>query len=400
MTEVHDEWGDMGLAGTLGKLLFLVRLFGLCPGYEQEACSNFRLQFERVLSVPGDVAMLSSTLVSPDIFNLSAVPYNITWYRLTSSQPIINVSGRFLVRGETLWFLNVTLADDGEYVTIVRTPLQCYRQDTKLIVDQPNPEECGRPRRAGQSLTRGVTDKLSCPLKDYIHKLNSYGIPSSIRWYKGCELISDGTERFSYWDTYLKISGVESDDEGLYTCTLKFTLAGVNGSLSETIDAEVKGDYFLVPEVREPANDIIKAPVGSNFTKRCLVFVPCVGEPSVDVLWLVREDFIFEDPSERIYTTEQRVVERQDKGVLLERWLIIPELKDEDHYLNYTCRAYNARGNSFSYFTLLPTDSMSPWLVVALSCLLIVVSVFIYIVLKPKCKHKLDCILPRQNSTI
>ena len=48
--------------------------------------------------------------------------------------------------------------------------------------------------------------------------------------------------------------------------------------------------------------------LGSNFTKRCLVFVPCVGKPSTDIVWLVNESFILNtDPSDRVYTTKQKL---------------------------------------------------------------------------------------------
>lgn len=85
-----------------------------------ENCTNYSLQFERVFSVPGDMAMLRSTLVSPDVFNFLVVPYNITWYYSTTGQEVRPQTGRILVRGETLWFLNVSPDDDGEYVTILR----------------------------------------------------------------------------------------------------------------------------------------------------------------------------------------------------------------------------------------------------------------------------------------
>lgn len=65
-----------------------------------------------------------------------------------------------------------------------RTPSQCYRQATKLVVHQPVAGECGRPMKAFQMLTNGVTDTLSCPLKEYIKKLDSYNITSSIKWYR------------------------------------------------------------------------------------------------------------------------------------------------------------------------------------------------------------------------
>ncbi len=83
-------------------------------------CTNYRLQFERVFSVPGDVAMLNSTLVSPDVFNFTRDPYNITWYDSKTGREMSDQDGRILVRGATLWFLNVTRDDDGEYVTILR----------------------------------------------------------------------------------------------------------------------------------------------------------------------------------------------------------------------------------------------------------------------------------------
>lgn len=83
-------------------------------------CTDYELQFERVFSVPGDVAMLNSTLVTSSVFNYPADPYNITWYHSTTGQEMRSESGRILVRGETLWFLNVTLEDSGEYVSILR----------------------------------------------------------------------------------------------------------------------------------------------------------------------------------------------------------------------------------------------------------------------------------------
>lgn len=85
-----------------------------------ENCKNYELQFERVYSVPGDVAMLNSTLVSSDVFNFTSVPYNITWYNPKTSQEMSNQTGRIVIHGETLWLLNVTLDDAGEYVSVLR----------------------------------------------------------------------------------------------------------------------------------------------------------------------------------------------------------------------------------------------------------------------------------------
>uniref|UniRef100_A0A3B4UHS8 Immunoglobulin V-set domain-containing protein n=1 Tax=Seriola dumerili TaxID=41447 RepID=A0A3B4UHS8_SERDU len=85
-----------------------------------ENCTNYKTQFERVILVSGDMAMLNSTLVSPDVFDITTVPYSITWYDPKTGQLMSNQTGRTLVHGETLWFLNATLEDSGEYVTILR----------------------------------------------------------------------------------------------------------------------------------------------------------------------------------------------------------------------------------------------------------------------------------------
>lgn len=353
----------MDLHSMLGSLLFFLGLCGICTGFEQENCTNYELQFERVFSVPGEMARLNSTLVASDVFNFLAVPYNITWYNSKTGQEMSDQAGRILVRGHTLWFLNVTLDDHGEYMTILRTPTWCYRQSTKLVVDRPVPGDCGRPRKAHQQITKGAHDSLSCPLKDYLDNLDSYNITSSITWYRGCDPILDGTGKYTYRNrNKLKIANVEHNDNGSYTCTLNFILGGITGSVSETIDVFVKVEYAMVPEVHEPANEIIKAEIGSTLVKRCRVFVPCVGIPSVEIMWLARGKFIRNNetlPDRPFYISERRSWSEDfpRKGRWLERLLTFSELREEDFLVNYTCQVYSSRGNPKGYFTLLPADS-------------------------------------------
>ncbi|KAG7263445.1 hypothetical protein CRUP_005312 [Coryphaenoides rupestris] len=309
----------------------------------------------RVFSVPGNVAMLNSTLLSPNVFDYTALPYNISWYDLLTGMELANLTGRFLLRGETLWLLNVTLNDTAEYVCVVRTPSRCFRQSMQLEVD-PAPDECGRPRKVVQPLTSGSNDILTCPLTHYISKLDSYGVHSSISWYKGCSLI-DGSGRFAYQKVaMLKVKRVNHDDAGSYTCTLTFDLAGVTGSVSETINAEVEGEYVLLPQIRAPAFEVIKAQIGSSFSKQCKVFVPCVGPHRVHVRWLVNGTFIDEESSNRVYAEAQlsQRVEGPHPGNWEERLLRFREVREEDLHANYTCRAYSARGLPQASFTLLP----------------------------------------------
>lgn len=59
---------------------------------------------------------------------------------------------------------------------------------------------------------------------------------------QGCDPIVHATDRYTYRDkNKLKIDRVQLKDNGTYTCTLSFTLAGVRGSVSETIDVWIAG---------------------------------------------------------------------------------------------------------------------------------------------------------------
>ncbi|XP_053295652.1 interleukin-1 receptor type 1 isoform X2 [Pleuronectes platessa] len=349
----------MSQTPTLRSLLFFFELYGICSGFLQDAdnCTNNTRQF-KVFSVPGEMAMLNSTLVSPDVFDFNTVPYNITWLDSKTGEEISNQTGRVLVRGETLWFLNVTLDDSGEYVTILRTPSRCYRQATKLVVHLPFPGECGRPNKVRQELTKGINDKLSCPLKDYTYKLNSYNVSFSLTWHRGCEPIQNEKDYIYRPSSKLYINKVNAKNNHSYTCTLNFTLGGVTGSVSETIDASVI-ENSMVPQVREPTNGTISAQIGNHFSQLCSVFVPGAGPPFVDVFWSDHLKMITSiDPAHRVYKTNQ-TLRNQDvpiKGVWLEVLLTFSELRKEDFHINFTCQAQSGHGYHQAYFTLVPAD--------------------------------------------
>uniref|UniRef100_A0A3B3UBK3 Interleukin-1 receptor type 1-like n=1 Tax=Poecilia latipinna TaxID=48699 RepID=A0A3B3UBK3_9TELE len=140
---------------------------------------------------------------------------------------------------------------------------------------------------------------------------------------------------------------VKVEGSGAYTCTLTFTLDGATRSVSETMNAT-----YTHAERSVISSFLL---LGSNFTKRCLVFVPGAGEHVVDVIWLDKNKDMFDsEPSDRIYTSA--LTQDEPKGEWLELLLNFSELRQEDFYLNYTCRVFNSQGNSERYFTLLPTD--------------------------------------------
>ncbi|KAM9448837.1 interleukin-1 receptor type 1 isoform 3-T6 [Salvelinus alpinus] len=325
-----------------------------------ELCKDYGREFERVFSVPGDAAMLTSTLLAPNVFNYDTVPYNISWYDPRTGRKLTSETGKTLVQGKTLWMFNIEMDDAGDYVCVVRTPSQCYKQATLLIVNQNNPEECGRPQNeVEQVLTNTASAFLSCPLSDQIRKVDNY----SIQWYKGCESIVEDDplwDRFTYVSDgqRLLVAQVSPEDHGFYTCTMTFDLEGLSGRISETFVGTVKKDYCLVPKVVEPANKIIKADLGSSFSKMCRVFVLSVGGQCADLFWTARDDFIPENVSERVFQESQSEWrEEEKKGVWIERQLNFLEVEEEDFYIDYTCQTWSDRGVYTASFTLQPTES-------------------------------------------
>ncbi|XP_077393752.1 uncharacterized protein LOC144030958 [Festucalex cinctus] len=364
----------------------------------QDECKDYGVQFERVFSVPGDAAMINCTLASPDVFNLSSLSYEVDWYRVETGRPLRNVSRHVLIRGETLWLLNVTMQHDGHYQCVLRTSASdCYKQSTRLVVDSPPQGECGRPRQAFQVLTVGVTDTLSCPLGDVFNTLRGYGVPASVTWYRGCTVIEDGFDGHVYRNrARLKIHDVDARNNQTYTCTLNFNLDGVAASMSETIQAWVQEDFCFHPQVLQPANDSVKAAIGSRLTRKCQVFVPCIGTVPdslmMDIFWLDDIDFISDNNSERIFASEPRMWRANvpRKGVWMESVLTISSLEETDFLVNYTCRVYGARGIPQAHFAVLPQEQGD---LVTVGCALASVAALAVITVVVYFRFKIDVVL-------
>ncbi|KAL0963697.1 hypothetical protein UPYG_G00309720 [Umbra pygmaea] len=306
----------------------------------------------QVYSVPGDAAMFKSTLLEPKVFNYSAVPYNISWYQEQTGKELTSDKGKVLVQGSTLWIFDIKMEDGGYFTSVVRTPSGCFKQSLLLNVNQSNPDTCSRPYKAEQHLTNKASGLLSCPLTNYMEKVNNY----SLQWYKECKPIMKDDPLWGRFDSskeHLYVRNISPEDRGLYTCTMTFNLEGLSGRISETIIAKVNTEYDLSPSVVEPINDTVKADLGSFLRKRCQVYVPFEGKHKVELYWSARNDYIpdgngsvFQEISEKI----------EEEGVLLELTLNIPVLRKEDFYINYTCHVSSYRGFTTAYFTLLPTD--------------------------------------------
>uniref|UniRef100_A0A673X7E9 Interleukin-1 receptor type 1-like n=1 Tax=Salmo trutta TaxID=8032 RepID=A0A673X7E9_SALTR len=355
----------------------------LLMGYKHliNQCTNT----EQVFSVSGDAAMLTSTLVDLNVSDNRSNPYNISWYDPRTGTELSRETGKTLVRGKTLWIFNITMEDAGDYVCVVRLPTECYKKVALLIVNHTNPEECGRPEKAQQVLTNTATSFLNCPLSDHIREVDNY----SIQWYKDCEpIVKDDPlwNRFSYVShnamELLQVEMVTLEDHAFYTCTMTFTLEGLSGRISETINGLVNGEYCC-SLIHDANKELNVCPLGSSFSKMCRVFVPSVGNKHcANLNWISRENSISKNVSERVFQESQRGnLSEEKEGIWLELNLTFLMVEEEDFYINYTCKVSSDRGSPSASFTLQPTDpnNLLPIGVLLTSLVLVfTVSVVIY----------------------
>ncbi|XP_035250061.1 interleukin-1 receptor type 1-like isoform X2 [Anguilla anguilla] len=316
-----------------------------------EHCKDYETQFDRVFTVPGDAAVLNCTLASPDVFDLNSTPYNISWYECKTGRELSGEGGQFRVRETSLWLLNSTLEDAGQYECILRTPNGCFKQKSVLRVDPAKAGDCRRPHMAVQSLTTIANGYLVCPLNTYMSLVDSY----SIQWYKGCEPVVEGDKFSLMRENKLLLRHVVANDTGHYTCRMTFNLTGTIGHAAETIECNIKDDWNMRPIVYQPMNETVKADYGGHFNKTCRVFVPSKGKLWVDVYWASEEDFISMDLSDRVHQV-QLSKQKVNDGVWLEVLINFTKVKEEDFNQTYTCMVFSDKGVVTSIFTLQPSD--------------------------------------------
>uniref|UniRef100_A0A8C9R093 Uncharacterized protein n=1 Tax=Scleropages formosus TaxID=113540 RepID=A0A8C9R093_SCLFO len=314
-----------------------------------ENCIDHGVHFQPVFTVPGEAAMLSCTLDHNS-------PYNISWFKEGTERELSDNEGKIMVRAKELWFLNSDLQDAGNYVCILRTHDQCWRETLVLIVNNINPEYCGRPQKTEQELTVIANGYLSCPLFSYMEHVDSY----SFQWFKDCEPIVQGG-KFKYVRHLLLIQHVSSNDMGYYTCRMTFNLTGTTAHVSETISCEIigEGGSWCLRIGQRTAAGKEKGKLGSPFTKVCRVFVPGEGENMVHVHWAA-EDFISWNSSQwvSVYTSSLVFCSRSkvEDGEWMEVVLHFTEVEKEDFYHTYRCMVFNEYGLITGNFTLLPSD--------------------------------------------
>ncbi|KAF7645035.1 hypothetical protein LDENG_00211190 [Lucifuga dentata] len=309
--------------------------------------------------------------------------------------------GRVQQHDRQLWLLPAQASDSGEYTCSYRNETYCITGSVTLTAYESgsaDTEKLSYPISA----VPGENLKFTCP------SLGHFNDTEQVEW---CKVLGPAALRQD-----------AAGFHGVYICRLTVTVNNRPYRVSRTILLQVQepqepdGDFFMTsdpdltrsstpknqpPVIVSPLNGtIFESPHGSGLELFCKVLVACQRADFTAVEWLVDGR-----PVESSYLDALqggRRVTRVHGGCQIELQLVVMAMTQEDIKTELKCIAQNEDGRQEAVAQLQLEDSTSTWLIVAavaLSCVLTVVSVFLYILLKSNNKRKMDGFLSRQNSS-
>ncbi|XP_056895898.1 interleukin-1 receptor type 2 isoform X1 [Takifugu flavidus] len=339
---------------------------------------------------------------------------------------------RVVQSDKQLWFLPAKASDSGEYTCTYRNETYCVTGSIRLHVYEPRAadmEKLSFPITAtvGEELT------LKCPS---IGDFNS--TCRLIEWYKDSapsRLQPGRGSSFQWNNRSLLIPKVQRSDAGVYTCQLNVVINNQQFKVSRALLLHVEGPAiipsptgpdlsitsdpgrttttstttssytpkFQRPVIVSPLNgSVYEIQEGSAEEMFCRVLTECEAADATEVTWLVNSQ-----PVESSYLDGRalqggRRVTRTSEGCQIELRLIVLAITEKDASTELRCVTQNQAGRQEVVTHLQLEDSTFTWLLVAVvagSCFLTVVSVFLCVLFKPKRKKKMDYFLARQNST-
>ncbi|XP_042350523.1 interleukin-1 receptor type 2 [Plectropomus leopardus] len=343
-----------------------------------------------------------------------------------------NSEGRVQQHNKELWFLPAQASDSGEYICTYRNETYCVTGSIRLQVYESGSVDMKNITYRVRALV-GENLSFSCP------SLNGFNRTDRLtaQWHKDLSPTPSQPGRagsFSQYEGKLLIPAVRRAHAGVYTCQFRALINNQSYKVSRIIELSVDGvdpetTTITVPELSSTSDPpltsssdstisspIIQPPVivsplngtvfeslhGSGLELSCRAHAECQIADSTVVTWLVNDQSVESSYLNGRALQGGRRVTRVSEGCQIELRLVIVEMTEEDMKTELKCVAQNQGGRQEVVTQLQLEDSTFTWLVVAVvaaSCFLIVVSIFLYVLFKPKRKKKMDYFLARQNST-
>uniref|UniRef100_A0AAY4BRU5 Ig-like domain-containing protein n=1 Tax=Denticeps clupeoides TaxID=299321 RepID=A0AAY4BRU5_9TELE len=307
------------------------------------------------------------------------------------------IGGRLRFEGRGLWLLPSQQSDTGIYTCFLRNSTFCAKANVSLTVYPTERPNLDMMSYSVPSVQPGQNVKIICPANDF----NRTEHP---QWFRDYSLFALPVGRGRYAserDMALTIRNFSSADAGMYTC--RVIVRVFNSLYRQFFLTPAAPD--LLPRVISPANNTIyRSQLGSSLVMRCRA---STGDPSAEtaqVTWLVRGQSV-EDSflSARAFQDELSLTDHmRPTASYVEASLVVLEVREEDTEVEFKCVAQTSSGLQEVFAQIKLADSVSVWMVVAVICssfCLLVVSVFLYLLLKPRQQKQRDYFLARQDST-
>uniref|UniRef100_A0AAY4BQY5 Ig-like domain-containing protein n=1 Tax=Denticeps clupeoides TaxID=299321 RepID=A0AAY4BQY5_9TELE len=312
------------------------------------------------------------------------------------------IGGRLRFEGRGLWLLPSQQSDTGIYTCFLRNSTFCAKANVSLTVYPTERPNLDMMSYSVPSVQPGQNVKIICPANDF----NRTEHP---QWFRDYSLFALPVGRGRYAserDMALTIRNFSSADAGMYTCRV---IVRVFNSL-----------YRITRIFRIHTT-------GTHLKIMCLIcfFCFCVTwghiVSSLSILYFNIELYILHMHGANIYQTfgilkiiSHENIHSQDcvrfcilsvvrpTASYVEASLVVLEVREEDTEVEFKCVAQTSSGLQEVFAQIKLADSVSVWMVVAVICssfCLLVVSVFLYLLLKPRQQKQRDYFLARQDST-
>ncbi|XP_070831911.1 interleukin-1 receptor type 2 [Chaetodon trifascialis] len=391
-----------------------------------------------IFRVEGEAAILSFPMFER-VLKVRNIAPPTAKYVITTTNGTEHVAyqgeGRVQQRNRQLWFLPAQASDSGEYTCTYRNETYCVTGSIKLHVYESNSVDM---EKLSYPISAMVGEKLTfrCPSISDFNKTDG-----PIEWYKdssptNLQLDRGGSSRQDRGK--LLIPAVKRSHAGVYICQLTTLINNQQYKVSRAIllhvqdsattttpivpDLSMTTDPGLISSSSSSSSSstahtpIIQPPVivsplngtifeslhGSGLELFCKVLTECETADSTVVTWLVNGLSVESSYLDGRALQGGRRVTRVSEDCQIELRLILVAMTEEDVKTELKCVTQNQGGTQEVVVQLQLEDTTFTWLVVgvvATSCFLAVVSVFLYVLFKPKRKRKMDYFLARQNST-
>ncbi|XP_056145783.1 interleukin-1 receptor type 2 isoform X2 [Lampris incognitus] len=334
--------------------------------------------------------------------------------------------GRVQQRGEQLWLLPAQASDTGEYTCFFRNDTYCIAGSITLRVYESGSVDMDKLSYT-VSTTLGHSMTIKCP------SLGRFNQTDQIDWYKEPSPMALQLGTGSYYRDRddLLILDVKRSHQGLYTCQVRVRINNQQYKVKRTVQLHVQEPLnptprpasdlsitfdpilngrtsgnaadtrtFLPPVIVFPLNGtIFESTHGSVLKLLCKVFTECQMANSTAIMWLVNGQSVESSYLIGRALQGRKRVTRTPGSCQVELMLVVMELSEVDSRAEWKCVTQNQGGEQDVLGQLRLEDSTFIWLVAAimvLSCVLSVLSVCLYVLLKPR--RKTDYFLTKQNS--